>query len=776
MPINKYLKWTVLSGIFILPFVPFVISSSLFFPYITGKAFIFRFLVEIIFGAWAILALRDRNYRLKWSWLFLAIFAFSLIIGVANIFSENPAKSFWSNFERMEGYVTILHLLAYFVVLAGMLKAEKLWRRLWNTTIAGSVIMCFYGLLQLAGAITVTQGGTRLDGTLGNATYLAVYMLIHIFLTLFMLNHYLDLWTIKRNKTGQSFWACPALYVYIPILIMQVVIIYNTATRGSILGLIGGLFVSAILIAIFEKRNIFLKKTALGGVIAIVALVGVFLSVKNSDFVTSSPILSRFANISWNENKTQARGYVWPMALKGFTERPILGWGQESFNYIFNKNYNPAMYGQEQWFDRTHNVILDWLVAGGLLGLLGYLSIFLASFWLLWRLPEGGSALGSWSKIWQAIRSIFRRRSDDGEPTNAVGFTITERSILTGLLLGYFFHNIFVFDNLISYIFIFTIFAYIHSQEASRPMAWLHKLTDKIKMEAGLRDRLYIPVIAIVAIFAIYFFNYKPLMANLTLIDALQNQVSWPTQNISLFQKAIAYNTVGVPEIREQLIQFALNSAKDTKMPEEIKGKLYDAALAEIEKQVKATPNDARYFVFGAMLTDGFGQYVEGEKYLLKALELSPNKQSIMLELANNYLNVGRGAEAITITKKVLDLAPQNNEARLVYALTLMYGNKKAEGLQVLQSGFGTEIIDDDRLLRAYASVGEANRAVAILELRLSKNPNDVNSYTNLAYIYYGAGQKAKAIVALQKIAEIKPELKAQVEAAIKQVQTGTLK
>jgi hypothetical protein len=52
------------------------------------------------------------------------------------------------------------------------------------------------------------------------------------------------------------------------------------------------------------------------------------------------------------------------MALKGIAERPVLGWGQENFNYVFNKYYNPQMFGQEEWFDRTHNVVLDWLIAG----------------------------------------------------------------------------------------------------------------------------------------------------------------------------------------------------------------------------------------------------------------------------------------------------------------------------------------------------------------------------------------------------------------------------
>ena len=112
------------------------------------------------------------------------------------------------------------------------------------------------------------------------------------------------------------------------------------------------------------------------------------------------------------------------MAYQGFKERPALGWGQENFNYVFNKYYNPKMYDQEQWFDRTHNVFFDWLVAGGALGILSYLSIFFAVIYSLWK-------------------------------RNGSNLSIAEESILTGLLVGYFFQNLFVFDNVTSYILFF---------------------------------------------------------------------------------------------------------------------------------------------------------------------------------------------------------------------------------------------------------------------------------------------------------------------------------
>ena len=108
--------WIIKIGLFIVPFIPLYVSRVLFFPYITGKAFAFRILVEIAFATWLFLAIFYKEYRPKKSALLIALSAFILIVTLATIFGVNPYKSFWSNYERMEGLVTYLHLFAYFLV------------------------------------------------------------------------------------------------------------------------------------------------------------------------------------------------------------------------------------------------------------------------------------------------------------------------------------------------------------------------------------------------------------------------------------------------------------------------------------------------------------------------------------------------------------------------------------------------------------------------------------------------------------------------------------
>ena len=46
--INNFLRISLIIGLAIIPFIPIYVANPLFFPFITGKAFVFRIIVEII--------------------------------------------------------------------------------------------------------------------------------------------------------------------------------------------------------------------------------------------------------------------------------------------------------------------------------------------------------------------------------------------------------------------------------------------------------------------------------------------------------------------------------------------------------------------------------------------------------------------------------------------------------------------------------------------------------------------------------------------------------
>lgn len=717
MKLNSTLRYLILGGIFLIPFIPFIVPSTMFFPFITGKNFTFRILVEILFGLYAVLAIRESFYRPRFSWLLGVFGLFLVVLGVADAFGENPFKSFWSNYERMEGYITSLHLFAYFLVASATLNAEKLWERFFQTTLGASVIMSGVAILQLAGKMAIHQGSTRVDATLGNATYLAIYLVIHIFLALFLL---------LRNR--ESLWL---RVMYGAIALTELYILYRTETRGAMLGFIGGAFLMTLIIALFERENKNLRKIAIGISVVIVAFVGLFVAFRDLPAIQSHPILGRFADISPSDSSATGRMLIWRMAYEGFKERPILGWGQENFNYVFNKHYNPAAYGQEQWFDRTHNVILDRLIEGGLLGLLSYLSLYLLSIFYLWRKGE---------------------------------FSFQERAVFTGLFSAYFVNNIFVFDNLISLILFVTFLAYLHSHAT--------RATNSM-FRAGAPNWLQtasIPAIGLLIAGILYFANWNPLMANYALIQALQASGQKPEEGLALIKKSLAYDGFGNQEIREQLMQFAIN-IRGAQVSDPVKQSAFELATSEMNKMIAQAPNDTRHYLFFGTVLDSYGATADAEKSLLRALELSPKKQSILFQLGSHYLNAGDTIKATSYFKQAYDLEPNYREAQIIYAMGLIYTGKIIEADAIL----GLETIVDDRLLRVYLDTQHYDRAIAIGKEKVAKNPSDITTALGLAGIYYQAGQKSNSIATIRAIIATNPGYREEGEKIIQQIQDGTV-
>ncbi len=131
MTYTDYLRWGIIGGLCVALFIPFIAPpplgfqpfGNLFFPYITGKNFTFRIIVELILLAYVILAVREPKFRPKASLLMWSLFAFVAWMGLATMTSVDSVKSFWSNFERMEGYLGLLHMFALFVVAGAVLTA-----------------------------------------------------------------------------------------------------------------------------------------------------------------------------------------------------------------------------------------------------------------------------------------------------------------------------------------------------------------------------------------------------------------------------------------------------------------------------------------------------------------------------------------------------------------------------------------------------------------------------------------------------------------------------
>ncbi len=711
-------RWVALGALFLIPLAPLVVANTFFFPFITGKAFYLRILIEIAVVAWIALAFLDKEYRPRFSWVGAAVVGFVAWMFIADAFAPNAAKAFLSNFERMEGWVLLMHLLGFFFAMSAVLRVEKKWRAWFLASLGISVVIIGYALLQIAGVYAIHQGSTRIDASMGNSAYLAIYFLFSVFVAL---------WLALTESRAWLKWSLIAL------AILQGVLIFFTETRGTIIGLVLAFALAALLTAFTAGKHA--RHAAAGALALIMILAGSFYLARNSDFVQNNHTLQRVASISLKDGQT--RFTIWSMALKGVSERPVLGWGQEGFNYVFNKYYNPSLYRQEQWFDRAHNAFVDWLTAGGVPAFLLYLSLFGSALVLLWRSSE---------------------------------LSRPERIAITAALVGYAIHNVFVFDNLYSYIYFFALLALIDSQVA-RPIEQLERAPE-LESTDGVTYAL--PIAAIVAGALVWLVNVPGMQVASNLITALSPSSSGLAGNIAAFEELAVSPSFAAQEIREQLIPFAGSIVRNPQATNEMKQQAVLLAIGEMQKQVASYPLDARGHLQLAYAYRIAGDNASALKEIQQAVLLSPGKESIWIELGATAWDLGDVKTTQQAFHTAYTLGPQFVDLAAYAAAGSIAIGDLAAADKILVAAYGSLLVDNDILAVAYYRTKNWPRLISIWKLRVEKPNASVETWFSLAAAYYTAGDTVNAIKTINKAVALYPEAASIGASAIAQIEGRT--
>lgn len=724
MQVKGIARGAALTALFLIPLVPVFVSDSLFFPFITGKAFLFRILVEILAAAWAVLAFLDKQYRPRFSVLGALVLAFIAWMFFADLFAVNVAKAFWSNFERMEGWVLLIHLYGFFVAGGAVLRAEKgwwTWRGWFCMSLLVSAYVVIYSLLQLAdpSSFPIHQGSTRIDASFGNSAYLAIYFLFNTFIAGWL--------ALTESK----------LWLRITLLILALVeglLIFATETRGTVLALIGGLLIASFLTAITASKTA--RRSALTALVCIVVVAGGLYLARDTSFVQNNHILQRVTSISLADGQT--RFTIWHMAFEGFKERPIVGWGQEGFNYVFNKYYDPSLYAQEPWFDRAHNAFIDWLMAGGLPAFLLYLSLFVGAIATLWKYSN---------------------------------LSRPERIALTAALIGYAFHNLFVFDNLYSYVYFFAILALIDSQVA-RPIAFFEQAR-QIPEEEGMMT-LGVSLAALLVI--LYAVNIPGIRASNELISVISVSSAQPVEtNLSLAQDLVAHPSFAAQEIREQLVSLASEVAQQSSIPDDTKKAFVSLALSEMQKQIKEHPGDARELLELVVAYRTAGDGADALATIKQAEALSPEKEQIYVQEGIMEWSVNNAQAAKAAFDKAYALGPSFTDLAAYAAAGDVGVGSLSLAHQTLQNAFGTTTVDNDVLAYAYYQAKDFSDLIALWQLRVHEPDHTMQTWVGLAGAYYAAGDRADAIAAVKAGVAENPDAAQAAQGLITQIESGSV-
>lgn len=729
------MKWLVYAGIFAVPFLTLYVENDYFFPYITGKNFWFRIIVDVTFAAWAILALYEVKYRPKVSGIVWSFGALLVVMFAADWWGLNRNVSFWSNFERMDGYVSLVHTFLYMLVVGSVLQTKAHWQRLLNTSLFVAFAVAFYGLAQYGGMV---DGSSRIDSRLGNAAYMAIYMLFHIFVAFWLF--------VETRVTFHK-------VLYGLLAAMFTFVLIETGTRGTAIGLAVGIMVMAAYIGLFGKQFVQYRKYAIGAFVVLLIGIGGFIAARDTAFVQNSPNLARIANISLSD--LEIRTIIWGTALEGVKERPLLGYGQSNFNYVFNKYYDPRLYGQEQWFDRAHNIFMDWLVTGGILGLVAYLSIF---GWCAWYL---------------LVRPLLNKEDH--------AFDVMERGVLLGILAGYFTHNLVVFDNIVSYIFFAIILGLINSRVGLVP-----RRVAEFKLDRAIIEQFAAPVMAVLVVAVMYFSHTPGMHAASDIILAFRS--SDPAERLQYFKDAAERDSFAHQEITEQLAQQTMNIVRDSSVPEAVRAEYQAYTQEQLNKLIAEKPGDARVHVFVGSYYRAIGDLEKAAEQMALAREYSPLKQAVIEQQGFVALSQGKNTEAVEYFKTAFELDTRNLSAREYYVAGLLYAQKPDEARALMQ---GDDQVTDDavmyRLAKSDFVISAANQlgyydiATKLFEYRTEAEPDgsqkwaeEPQTWATLAYLYYQEDKLDQAIAVLEVAKEKLPSFETTANCFIGNIENGT--
>jgi tetratricopeptide (TPR) repeat protein len=461
-----------------------------------------------------------------------------------------------------------------------------------------------------------------------------------------------------------------------------------------------------------------------GGVIGLALIfVVLVLGFKDSALVQGVPALRRVAEISFTETTTVARFYNWGTAWKGVQERPLFGYGLGNYGPVFDKHYNPKMWNQEQWFDRVHNIVFDWLIAAGFVGLFAYLSVLGALVYYIWK------------------------------PSST--FTTLERSVLTGLVAAYCFHNLFVFDNLVSYIYFMLLLAFVHS----RSTATAAPVLPNTPVPASVAMPIAIVLIAMVFPLSAWVLNVPSYKQSALLIDALRvNPATQSADAKRLFEEALAYNTFGTTETRQQLISITDQVIRTNSIPLEDRQAFVTFAVTEMQRELETRPQDAKFLAFAGQLLLQTGNFEQSVEKFTQAVALAPNKQFLYQPLVETLFKQGKAAEGLALAERVHAIEPTNDGTwRQLVRSSLRAGNE-AQYNALIEEAFAT---------------GRGDRVVGLAEQNLQSQPNNAQAYATLAVSLYRAGRAEDAIAVFTELSTVFPNAKPQTDALIQKIQKG---
>ena len=530
--------------------LPLVVSPQTIFPFVVGKAIYSRILIEIIFGLWVIILCIDSRYRPKLSFIYIALLLYIAIVFITSIYGASFIRSFWSNYERMQGIYDLIHWVGFILVIVSVNKNWKDYQSLLIINSIVSIVVCLGAILNNFDIFVLNIAkGTQF--TTGNVSYLAQYCTTSIFLACLLI--------IKLEYKQHTKWINSLCAVFI---VLNLITLWIAASRASYLSLFVSLFVLTSVYLFLARTTIakFIVYSIFGLLIFGMLITIIIFKTEyqfNDIVIADTKINADMFNNTFDkirnvgDRANQQRIVAIDASVKSFYDKPFVGWGYENYLIAWGRYVDTDL---SETFDTPHNKLLEVLVVSGMFGFGSYI--------LIWVLVAATIVL-CFSKTQHNDRLFI--------------------SILGGTLLSFLINILFLFDTSIGMMqlsLLLSLSIYleyklnIFQRTKTRMYIFLKNQSNKIKIKSPLKIDLrikqtaIIPVIIIFFVYSIIFIDVKQFIAaNYMVIAAthteLNTRIYFYTKSSDMFSYLETYPVISL--LKDILSELMINNRNGIK-------------------------------------------------------------------------------------------------------------------------------------------------------------------------------------------------------------------
>jgi putative inorganic carbon (HCO3(-)) transporter len=650
--------WSVLAMVFLVPVAisnlsAFGIATPLTYDsFDIVKMSLERILGFVALGAWAWDLLR-RGGKVRHTpvdWLILALLAW---VALSTVTSIHPPTALFGKPRRYEGLLSFInYALIYFLVLQFADSTARV-LKLAQALFWSSVVVAAYGLLQYAGHDPFNWGAlpfevNRAFSTYGNPDLLGAFLIFTVTVALAL--------ALFERRLG---WRI----VYWVGFGLNGVTLIVAFTRGA---WIGGAVALVVLGVVAWRQRAHLARIDLVPAVVFVAA-GVAVAVRSLS--SANEVMNfgkRLASIfQFGTGSGQTRTEIWQAAGAAIKERPLLGWGADTFRLVFPK-FKPVEYvrdaGGLSVADNAHDYPLQLATGIGVPGMLMFYGIV----------------------VWAGVRSfstVFRRDDDPGRLLIGA-FWAAALGYLVQLLFGVSVTGV-------------TFLLWIAFAVALAPTA---KLVEVRALRWGVVAGAAVLAVCVVGI------GYQGVV--LAADRAYMQSQASPSaeQRISDVQRALRlfpYSQTyrwGLGVAYMDQLKLLLQQGSQAQQAGQDTTAYYDAAKqafinaeTAFKDAIAFVPDEYDNYVSLAELYIIAGQVFDKSYYqqaldvVQQGLKVEPHGTAIRVQQARALWGQGKKAEAEKILRYCLQIDPMGGQAALQLATYLYDQGKTAEALQILR-------------------------------------------------------------------------------------------